>query len=457
MFKDFQRAVRDQFDSVNLPDSVCRIRNTVIGTLLLDLSEGRDLESAVKSYEAKVAPSNYKRPTALITKGMVEKARKKVEELGFTDSLPRRYAVIDDITINNVLFASREAKAAMDVFDELATSIPVKTQKLGGAEEVPIDRFLTGILPGAETVEVMFENRQANNLVSLIAPVNPDAPTMFKWGNNFSHTYNGELADSMRQRVKNAGGNVEGDLRCSLSWFNTDDLDLHMVEPDGTKIMYSSKNSRRTGGNLDVDMNAGNPLTTKPVENICYPRREKMAEGRYKLSVHQFSRRNSDNVGFDCEIEFDGTIYSFSYDKLVKGYITVAEFNYSHKDGIKIVKGLKSDQATKKVWNIDTQKLHKVDAIMFSPNYWDGNGIGNRHVFFMLEDCKNDGPARGFFNEFLTEELSEHRKVFEVLGSKMKAPESDEQLSGLGFSTTQRNHVYCRVTGESTRLFKVIF
>ncbi|AHZ60295.1 hypothetical protein G379_gp109 [Dickeya phage vB-DsoM-LIMEstone1] len=30
------------------------IRNTVIGTLLQDLSEGRDLETAVKSFEVKV-------------------------------------------------------------------------------------------------------------------------------------------------------------------------------------------------------------------------------------------------------------------------------------------------------------------------------------------------------------------------------------------------------------------
>src|SRR3990167_1153725 len=46
-----------------LPQSVSRIRNTAIGTLLTDLSEGKDIEAAVASFEAKVAPTNYKRPT----------------------------------------------------------------------------------------------------------------------------------------------------------------------------------------------------------------------------------------------------------------------------------------------------------------------------------------------------------------------------------------------------------
>mgnify|MGYP000947248664 CR=1 FL=1 len=36
-----------------------RFRNTVIGTLVQDLSEGMDVERAVASFEAKVAPTNY--------------------------------------------------------------------------------------------------------------------------------------------------------------------------------------------------------------------------------------------------------------------------------------------------------------------------------------------------------------------------------------------------------------
>ena len=95
--------------------------------------------------------------------------------------------------------------------------------------------------------------------------------------------------------------------------------------------------------------------------------------------------------------------------------------------------------------------------IMKSPNHWDDKGVGNKHYFFMLEDCKNEGAARGFFNEFLKEEMNEHRKVFEVLGSKMKVERTDNQLSGVGFSSTQKNSIICKVSGSFARTVKVNF
>lgn len=68
---DFERTliVLNNFDK-----PFTQFRNTVIGTLAVDLSEGVDLEDAVKAFEAKVAPANYKRPKALITPRMVQDA-----------------------------------------------------------------------------------------------------------------------------------------------------------------------------------------------------------------------------------------------------------------------------------------------------------------------------------------------------------------------------------------------
>ena len=122
--------------------SVARIRNTVIGTLLIDLSSGVDLDVAVKAFESKVAPANYKRPTALVTKAMVDNAKQSVEELGLTSALKRRYATIHDITVNNIVFANRNARRAIngDVFDELTTTSKSKNSRQGrrdGNREVP--------------------------------------------------------------------------------------------------------------------------------------------------------------------------------------------------------------------------------------------------------------------------------------------------------------------------------
>jgi hypothetical protein len=57
----------------------------------------------------------------------------------------------------------------------------------------------------------------------------------------------------------------------------------------------------------------------------------------------------------------------------------------------------------------------------------------------------------------LRNDLTEHRKVFETLGSKMKTEYSDDQLSGVGFSSTVDNSVLCRVQGKTSRILKITF
>ena len=438
--------------------AVSRIRNTSIGTLLTDISEGVELEKAVKSFEAKVAPTNYKRPTALVTASMVEKARQEIESLGLTSALERRHARVEDLTINNILFANRESRKKMSVFDEIAVK-PITAKSLDKVESVDIETFVKEILPRAESIELMFENKHCGNLVSLIAPVDPAAGKMFKWHNNFSWSYAGEVADSIKERVKRAGGRVDGYARFSLSWSNFDDLDLHMLEPTGHHIYYGQKFSPSTGGNLDVDMNAGGRKSRTPVENIVYPEQRYMKEGRYRLHVKQYNKRETSDIGFDVEMEVDGVIYTFSYGKSLKPgeSVAVVDFNYSKKTGITIIESLPSTQATKEVWGVHTQQFHKVNMVMFSPNYWDEKASGNKHYFFMLDDCRTDTSARGFYNEFLSENLSQHRKVFEILGSKMKVEPTENQLSGLGFSSTQRNEVFCRVSGSFSRTIKITF
>lgn len=461
--KDFQRA-----DSPELfcwsrvrttPQAIARLRNTAIGTLLVDLSNDIDIDDAVRSFEQKVAPTNYKRPTALVTKAMIAKAKETIQELGFMSALERRYATIEDITINNVLFADRSAKKAMhaDVFDELAAKTPVDKQKLGKVEDVPIETFLTKILPQAESIEVFVDNKHAGNLVSLIAPADHTAKGMFKWPNNFSWSYAGEVTDSIKERVKRAGGSVTGDFRASLSWHNFDDLDLHLVEPGGEEIYYASKRSRR-GGVLDVDMNAGHGTSRTPVENITYDSVRKMHAGKYRLYVNQFAPRESIDVGFDVELEFLGQVYTFGYPRVMRRgeNVLVAEFSVLN-DKLTIHDSLPHQATSRTIWGVQTQAFHKANVVMVSPNHWDGHAVGNKHYFFMLDQCRNEEKARGFFNEFLSETLAQHRKVLEVVGSKMKTDESDRQLSGLGFSSTQRNSLLVRVHGNFTRVVNVTF
>lgn len=418
------------------------IRNTAIGQILIDISEGVEVETAVKKFESIMAPSNYKRPKAIATKAMIEKAEQHIMELGLAESLARRHALTSDLTINNVLFANRKAKDLMEknVFGALIDMVDkVSLPDVSKLKEISIDDFLNNVLPTAKDIQIAISNDQQGNLVSLTSPANHKAPSMFAWDNGFGWAYNGDVTDSIKEKVKNAGGNVDAYIRISLAWHNYDDLDLHLKTPKG-EIYFGHK---RSGfGGLDVDMNAGGGSTREPVENIYLD--SNLPDGDYSIVVDNWCRREASNVGFTVQFEYDGATSEFVYDKNAD---KTKVMSFTVKDGVitKTDKDLKAGCAAKEVWNIKTNTWQDVTMVMKSPNHWDGNAVGNMHTFFIIDGCVNPLSARGFFNEFLKQELQEHRRVFEMVGSKMVVPFSEHQVSGVGFSSTKTNKVLLKV------------
>jgi len=434
-----------------------RIRNTVIGTLLTDISNGVELDSAVKMFETKVAPVNYKRSSAIITKSMIRKAEEQIKTLGIKDALKRRFAIQSDISIKDILFANKAIYKTQSIFDDLIKEAPEKLKNFDKVEEVDIQTFLTDILPRAEEIELLFKLHHTENLMSLIAPEISDAKNILKWNNNFSWAYNGDVTDSIKEKVKRAGGNIEAVLRCSLAWHNYDDLDIHVQEPKGGYHLYfNRRHNISTTGQLDVDMNVDPNDSRNAVENIVWTDKDRMLEGVYKVYVHNYHPRENIDLGFEAEINFEGHSIFISSSQKVRGKILIAEFKFTRKNGIEFLSTLSTTKTTKTIWNLQTEHFHKVSMIMNSPNHWNEK-IGNKHYFFILADCENDKPVRGFFNEFLSESLREHRKVFEVLGSKMMIEGDSNQLSGLGFSSTQKNSVLCRISGNFSRTININF
>lgn len=236
LVSDIERELYAWEKSVVAGIAIGRIRNHSIGTLLVNVSEDMDLDLAVKKYEQIVAPSNYKRPKAIFTKKMLEDAKKTISELGYMDSLQRRFANLDDITVNNILFSNKDAAKRIggvdDIFGEMEKNVAVNPKKFSKVEEISVHDFIEKVLPTAKEVEVFVENKHDKNFVSMIAPCNPEAKTMFKWNNGLSWAYTGNITDSdMKQNVKAAGGNVEGVLRFSIQWNESgkdnSDLDAH--------------------------------------------------------------------------------------------------------------------------------------------------------------------------------------------------------------------------------------
>lgn len=444
-----------------------RIRNTAIGTLLVNLSDGMNVDAAVTAFEKVVAPANYKRPKAIFTKKMLEDAQKTVTELGYMNSLGRRFATLDDITANNILFCNRDAAprvmGAADPFTAMMKSLGTDPKKFSRAEEIGIEKFVKEVLPTAAGLELFMENRFSKNMVSLVAPQDKSAPSMFKWPNGFSWAYTGNMADSdIRENVKAAGGKVDGVLRFSIQWndvpgeWDENDEDAHCIEPDKNHIYFGNKWHPRTDGRLDVDI--VHPGQGKAaVENITWPDIKKMKEGEYSFYVNCFAGRGG-KTGFRAEIEFDGNIYSFNYDKPLHGGQNVAVAKVTLKDGkFSIKEVLPSSTSTREIWGVNSNQFVPVSVAMYSPNYWDEQtGNGNRHYFFMLKDCVNPEKPNGFYNEFLKADLLQHKRVFEALGSQMAVQSVDDQLSGVGFSETQHNSFIVKVQGATERVLKVV-
>lgn len=459
--------------SISAGAVIGKIRNHSIGTLLVNISEGMDLDLAVRKYEQIVAPVNYKRPKAIFTKKMLEDAKKTITELGYIDSLQRRFATLDNITVNNILFSNKDAAkritGAMDLFDEMEQDVAIDPKRFSKVEEISAEDFIKNVLPVAKELEVYLENKHIQNMVSLIAPEVADAKTMFKWNNGMSWAYTGNITDSdIKENVKAAGGSVTGIVRFSIQWNDgngkdNSDLDAHCLEPQGgDHIYFSHKISRYTGGELDIDIT--DPIYQcksnggVAVENITYPSKERMKPGTYKFYVNQYSFRNSQ--GFKAEVEVNGEIHSYEYNTPVRGNVDVAEVILDQSGNFKVVDKLPGNCETisKDVWGIKTLQFTPVSVVCYSPNYWDEQkGIGHQHLFFMLKDCINPEEPNGYYNEFLKPELEQHRRVFETLGAKAHVKDVDDQLSGVGFSLTKRNDLIIKVKGATERVVKVKF
>lgn len=465
--------VRDLYtweNSVKAGIAIGRIRNHSIGTLLVNVSNEMDLDTAVKKYEQIVAPTNYKRPKAIFTKKMLEDAKKTISELGYMDSLNRRFATLDDITVNNILFSNKDAAKRIsdssDIFGELEKQAVVNPRKFSRVEEITANDFIKNVLPSAKEVEVLVENKHSNNFVSLIAPCNKDSKSMFKWNNGLSWAYSGNITDSdMKQNVKAAGGNVDGVLRFSIQW-NEDgrdncDLDAHCIEPNRNEIYFS--NCRKPSlssmtGQLDVDII--HPNGKVAVENITWSDKSKIKPGVYKFFVNQYS--GSARNGFRAEIEFNGEIYSFDYSNSMRTgqdvYVADVILDTNGEFTIKEKISGNSKVSSRTVWGISTNEFTPVSVVCYSPNYFDEqDGIGHRHLFFMLNGCKNDEEPNGYYNEFLKSELEKHKRVFEALGSKCHVEDSEDQLSGIGFSMTKRAELVVKVKGATERILKIKF
>ena len=431
--------------------SSINLRNTVIGSLIIDLENGTDLDTAVRSFEAKVAPSNYKRTQSIVTPKMIKDAQEKLTELGLLDSIERRFAVETDIPREHVLFSSQEVKA-LNVFDDLISDAKKSTKKVdvSKAKNILLSDFLAKI-NDYQQIELLPLAGIASQQMVLTTATKDDAKDLFKWHNPFAWAYiNSDTTDAIKARVKEMGGNVEADVRVSLSWHTNEDLDLHAHDGHYSHVYYNHK--RDMGAYLDLDMNGLDKHDSEnPVENLIWLNQKDFPNNKVKIKVDYYSGHNNDpkRYGFDLQVEIMGAITTYRFESKFTGS-NVHFLSLVRKNGTIVIEDLHQSLKLVSQTTVDAQFI-TVDHVLLSPNYWDAE-VGNKHIFFTTKDFDLEQDVRGFFNEYLDNDLNQHRKVFETLGNRTKISDNKENaLRGYGFSTTMDNQLIVRATTASGR------
>ncbi|MBL8838143.1 MAG: hypothetical protein JNL66_17970 [Alphaproteobacteria bacterium] len=82
----------------------------------------------------------------------------------------------------------------------------------------------------------------------------------------------------------------QGEASVSLAWNTQDDLDVVVVCPGNAEVGY--RQPQGCGGQLDVDMNRGDPRSDTPVENITWPSVDAAPRGRYRVQIDNQSNQS---------------------------------------------------------------------------------------------------------------------------------------------------------------------
>lgn len=436
------------------------IRSHLLGEML-SLLASSTTERAKSFYNRQAAPDRYQRTTSAPSARQVDKAKQAFEERGLMPSLERKLATIRDIPLSACLFVDRTANTEVDTIDPFGSiqkEVKKETKRPKG-KPIGIEAFLSDVLPKANSVEVWVESDHYSNLSTFVAPVNPDSPNILAWDNNISYAFVGDAAGavSIRQKVRDAGGSINGKLRISLSWGegNSSDYDLKVIDPIDT-ICFSRKRGKY--GYLDVDANAVS-IMKRPVENIIY---EKIVpQGNYTVEVNLYSKRREIPAGYTIEIAYEGTSYFITKntspgrpDKVASFFITkdkkLEQLNLLRGDLVlsTIEPGIDKEN---NLWGVPTGSFQKISHLILSPNYWQEPGFGNKQYFFILPNCQVQDSVRGFFKEFIKPDLrQEFGKVFEGLGSStmIHPKKGDEQVTGLGLSANCKKTLIAKVDGK---------
>ena len=118
--------------------------------------------------------------------------------------------------------------------------------------------------------------------------------------------YTGGIDESTMDDVLSELNAGTGEITVSLLWDSTDDVDLHIMTPDGSEIYYGNRNAG--GGELDIDANTSSNMMDNPVENIFFPT---PATGTYSVWINDYSDRTDGTTSYIVRVTVGGQSQTF--------------------------------------------------------------------------------------------------------------------------------------------------
>lgn len=186
-FLDLHRAVRGKkvMPRANIiwkavataPAGFCHPRTTMIGTLLEDLAAGKSNIEAMRSFNAKMDPGKYQRPTAPPAVGTIRQAEKLLADMGAERSLARRFCRLDEVEA--LWRPAPEAPAVgSGIFDHLLPKPTMGTRQMP-PQTMTWVKFAATLLRQATKIQALVPEQ--GNFGALTTAVHPDAPPILQW------------------------------------------------------------------------------------------------------------------------------------------------------------------------------------------------------------------------------------------------------------------------------------
>ena len=97
-----------------------------------------------------------------------------------------------------------------------------------------------------------------------------------------------------------------GDIQVTLSWDRDSDVDLHVIAPGGEEIYYARRQAP-SGGELDLDSNAGCSIDGVRNENITWPV-GRAPRGQYTVRVDYWSSCNVTQTNYTVRVNNGGSV-----------------------------------------------------------------------------------------------------------------------------------------------------